>query len=119
MYHQAKLSSAAKLAAINREYEHKQQLIEKAKAEYSKSKSPASAKTESGGSTFVPAFVIFPSRASGLQHILTWICLENIVSSMLNCLQSSANRLRIVIRDPNDSRFDLEAYLNVVDAENL
>jgi len=41
MYHQAKLSSAAKLAAINREYEHKQQLIEKAKAEYSKSKSPA------------------------------------------------------------------------------
>ncbi|KAH8781803.1 putative ATP synthase subunit E, mitochondrial [Hyaloscypha finlandica] len=73
MYHQAKLSSAAKLAAINREYEHKQQLIEKAKAEYSKSKSPASAKTESGG----------------------------------------------IIRDPNDSRFDLEAYLNVVDAENL
>jgi hypothetical protein len=38
---------------------------------------------------------------------------------MLNCLQSSANRLLIVIRDPNDSRFDLEAYLNVVDAENL
>ncbi|KAE9373145.1 putative ATP synthase subunit E, mitochondrial [Stipitochalara longipes BDJ] len=71
VYHQAKLSSAAKLAAINREYEHKQQLIDRAKAEYSKSKLPASAKTESGG----------------------------------------------IIRDPNDSRFDLEAYLKVVDAE--
>lgn len=53
LYHQAKLSSAAKLAAINREYEHKQQLIDKAKAEYTKSKLPASAKTESGGSTFL------------------------------------------------------------------
>ncbi|PMD41769.1 putative ATP synthase subunit E, mitochondrial [Hyaloscypha variabilis F] len=72
LYHQAKLSSAAKLAAINRDYEHKQQLIDRAKAEYSKSKLPASAKTESGD----------------------------------------------IIRDPNDSRFDLEAYLKVVDAES-
>ncbi|PMD26843.1 putative ATP synthase subunit E, mitochondrial [Hyaloscypha hepaticicola] len=72
MYHQAKLSSAAKLAAINREYEHKQQLIEKAKAEYSKSKLPPSAKKEDSGIT----------------------------------------------RDPNDSKFDLEAYLNTIDKEN-
>ncbi|KAN0098836.1 putative ATP synthase subunit E, mitochondrial [Hyaloscypha variabilis] len=72
LYHQAKLSSAAKLAAINREYEHKQQLIDRAKAEYSKSKLPAGAKTESGE----------------------------------------------IIRDPNNSRFDLEAYLKVVDAES-
>jgi F-type H+-transporting ATP synthase subunit e len=54
MYHQAKLSSAAKLAAINREYEHKQSLIEKAKAEYSKKNSPPSAKTEGGDGTFSP-----------------------------------------------------------------
>ncbi|CZR54242.1 related to F1F0-ATP synthase subunit E [Phialocephala subalpina] len=72
LYHQAKLSSAAKLAAIDREYQHKQSLIEKAKAEYSKKNMPASAKTEGGD----------------------------------------------VIRDPNDSRFDLEAYLKVVAAEN-
>jgi F-type H+-transporting ATP synthase subunit e len=59
MYHQAKLSSAAKLAAINREYEHKQSLIEKAKAEYSKKNLPPSAKTEGGDRMFVPASDIF------------------------------------------------------------
>lgn len=52
LYHQAKLSSAAKLAAIDREYEHKQKLIEQAKAAYTKKNLPASAKTESGGRTF-------------------------------------------------------------------
>merc|ERR1712058_4117 len=71
IYHQAKLSSASKLAAINREYEHKQSLINQAKAEFSKKNAPASAKTASGG----------------------------------------------IISDPNDSRFDLEAYLNDLDAK--
>jgi hypothetical protein len=52
IYHQAKLSSASKLAAINREYEHKQSLINQAKAEFSKKNAPAVPKTGSGGSTF-------------------------------------------------------------------
>ena len=51
-YHQASLSASARLAAVNREYERKQSLIEKAKAEYSKKNLPASAKTEGGDSTF-------------------------------------------------------------------
>jgi hypothetical protein len=54
LYHQATLSASAKLSAINREYEHKQSLIEKAKAEYSKKNMPADKKTESGDSTFYP-----------------------------------------------------------------
>jgi hypothetical protein len=70
LYHQAKLSSAAKLSAINREYEHKQQLIEKAKAEYSKSKSPASAKTEDKGSTLLLGFVIFHLPSFGTPLII-------------------------------------------------
>ncbi|KAH8593682.1 putative ATP synthase subunit E, mitochondrial [Bisporella sp. PMI_857] len=72
IYHQAKLSSAAKLAAIDRDYEHKQKLIEQAKAAYVKKNLPASKKTEGGD----------------------------------------------IIRDPEDSRFDLEAYLNSVAAES-
>merc|ERR1712225_134983 len=52
-------------------YEHKQSLINQAKAEFSKKNAPASAKTASGG----------------------------------------------IISDPNDSRFDLEAYLNDLDAK--
>jgi ATP synthase E chain len=120
MYHQAKLSSAAKLAAINREYEHKQQLIEKAKAEYSKSKLPASAKTEGGGSTFVLRFVISTLPSCGIAATTGLNLLENCVSSWLDCSHSwnIANGIQIVIRDPNDSKFDLEAYLNVVAAEN-
>ena len=50
VYHQASLSTAAKLAAIDRQYEHKQKLIDQAKAEYSKSKLPQSAKTSEGKS---------------------------------------------------------------------
>jgi len=72
VYHQASLTSAAKLAAVNREYEHKQKLIEQAKAEFSKRNLPPSAKTAGND----------------------------------------------IIRDPEDSRFDLEAYLNTLAAEN-
>jgi F-type H+-transporting ATP synthase subunit e len=54
LYHQAKLSTSAKLAAVNREYEHKQSLIEKAKAEYTKKNQPSSQKTEGGGGMFDP-----------------------------------------------------------------
>ena len=78
MYHQAKLSSAAKLAAINREYEHKQQLIEKAKAEYSKSKLPPSAKKEDGGSTFAPAYVLYLLRNFGVTDFLDFGCAREI-----------------------------------------
>ncbi|KAG4432708.1 hypothetical protein IFR05_011808 [Cadophora sp. M221] len=48
-YHQAKLSSASKLAAINREYERKESLINQAKAEFSKKNAPAKPSTGSGG----------------------------------------------------------------------
>jgi hypothetical protein len=61
LYHQASLSASAKLAAINREYEHKQSLIEKAKAEYSKKNKPAN-KTESGGSKSYEFLMIFHPR---------------------------------------------------------
>lgn len=54
VYHQASLSTAAKLAAIDRQYEHKQKLIDQAKAEYTKSKLPESAKTSEGKSMLYP-----------------------------------------------------------------
>lgn len=78
MYHQAKLSSAAKLAVINREYEHKQQLIEKAKAEYSKSKLPPSAKKEDGGSTFAPTSVLYIWRSLGIMNCIDFGCVGEI-----------------------------------------
>ncbi|KAK3341227.1 ATP synthase E chain-domain-containing protein [Lasiosphaeria hispida] len=42
-YHQRSLSTAQQTVAAKREYEHKQDLINKAKEAYAKSKAPASA----------------------------------------------------------------------------
>ncbi|KAI9855092.1 MAG: hypothetical protein M1824_006300 [Vezdaea acicularis] len=69
--HQLTLSASAKSAQIDRDYAHKQSLIQQAKAEWTKKTMPAEKKTEGGG----------------------------------------------IITDPNDSRFDLEAYLNMKAAE--
>jgi hypothetical protein len=65
LYHQASLSTASKLAAVEREYKHKQDLIEKAKAEYTKKNLPPSQKTEGGDSMFAryqhPTLRAYPS----------------------------------------------------------
>ncbi|KAI0151897.1 ATP synthase E chain-domain-containing protein [Hypoxylon sp. NC0597] len=47
--HQRSINAAQKAAAAQKEYEHKQHLIEQAKAEYAKSKSPARTTTEKSG----------------------------------------------------------------------
>jgi len=61
VYRQASLSSAAKLAAIDREYQHKQSLIEMAKVEYTKKNLPPSEKKEGGDSMLDPVFSLaFP-----------------------------------------------------------
>jgi len=120
LYHQAKLSSSAKLAAINREYEHKQSLIEKAKAEYSKKNLPPSAKTEGEDSTFDPLLSRFyPLAILGPKEFLgsaIWPKRHEIVEE--GVVLNIANGVWIVISDPNDSKFDLEAYLNKVAAEH-
>jgi len=48
-YHQRTITSTQKLAAEKKAYEHKQSLIEQAKAEYTKSKQPPSPSSSSGG----------------------------------------------------------------------
>ena len=49
IYHQASISSREKLNKINREYKHKEELINKAKAEWAKKTMPAESKMASGG----------------------------------------------------------------------
>ncbi|KAI9702148.1 MAG: hypothetical protein M1836_001493 [Candelina mexicana] len=65
--HQASLTTQEKLAADKHEYDKKESLIQRAKAEYTKKTMPPEKKTEGGG----------------------------------------------IITDPNDSKFDLEAYLTM------
>ncbi|KAI9746099.1 MAG: hypothetical protein M1818_000780 [Claussenomyces sp. TS43310] len=104
IYHQASISASNKVAAINREYEHKQSLITQAKAEYSKKNSPASVKTEGGDMGMVQFEKEFPKL---------WIQ----VSTSGNFENSRLIYRHVVIRDPMDSKFDLEAYLNDLDAK--
>ncbi|MCJ1351591.1 MAG: hypothetical protein MMC33_001575 [Icmadophila ericetorum] len=49
VYHQSALSSQAKIHETNREYAAKQNLIAKAKAEWTKKNLPADKKTSGGG----------------------------------------------------------------------
>ncbi|KAF3061507.1 putative mitochondrial f0 subunit e protein [Daldinia childiae] len=44
--HQRSINATQRVAAAKKEYEHKQQLIEKARAEYARSKNPALAASE-------------------------------------------------------------------------
>jgi hypothetical protein len=57
------------------------------------------------------------NQIGSAKFIWRWMCLRNLIPAV-GSLWDIADGLRTVIRDPNDSRFDLEAYLKVVDAES-
>ncbi|KAL1861589.1 hypothetical protein VTK73DRAFT_7012 [Phialemonium thermophilum] len=48
-YHQRSITASQRAAAAQREYQHKQELINKAKEEYSKLKNPKPASATTGG----------------------------------------------------------------------
>jgi F-type H+-transporting ATP synthase subunit e len=68
-YHQRTITQHVRSEQAQREYKHKEQLIAQAKAEFAKSKQPASAKTDSkAGRTFLPRSIearSFPFFALG------------------------------------------------------
>jgi F-type H+-transporting ATP synthase subunit e len=92
-YHQRKITSSDKAAAAKREYEHKQSLINQAKAEYSKLKAPAPAATASSSGRKFP---------------------EEILGTMKQPGRSIANMPLLVNQDPMDPKFDLEAYFEAL-----
>lgn len=87
-YHQRQITVAQRATAAKREYEHKQQLIEQAKAAYSKSKQPASANT-TGGRELQP----IPAIRGAAQ---------------------AANSEDPVNQDPMDPNFNLEAFFDAL-----
>ena len=92
--HQRTITATQKSAEAQREYQHKQQLINKAKDAYAKSKQPAAASTAaaSGGEFALPRSFSF------------------------SCLAVGASRLTHVTaaQDLNSPNFDLEAFLEGV-----
>lgn len=91
--HQRTINATQRAAAAKKEYEHKQQLIEKARAEYAKSKNPALAASEKSPCTFS-------------------------MFSMVTCESNRMLTVRLVNQDPMDPNFDLEAYFNALAAQN-
>lgn len=85
LYRQSTLNTQAKLAEHEREYKHKESLIQKAKAEWAKKNAPADTKN---GRTYYP---------------------------QQQCWNRDKGRLidqtAIVITDPEDPKFDLEKFL--------
>lgn len=103
VYHQSSLNTKAKSAEIDREYKRKESLIEQAKAEWKKKTLPADKKTESGGSMLtLIAPLLYSGRPSGGRELLCEFLLTHLAT---------------VITDPEDSRFDLEAFLTSKAAE--
>lgn len=52
LYHQTAINSSDKTAALNKEYERKQQLIDQARAAYAKKNAPKETKSTSGGGVY-------------------------------------------------------------------
>lgn len=105
--HQRSINAAQRAAAEKHQYEHKQQLIQKAKEEFARKKNPASAST-TGGREYFPrsrwqsfGFLSFVGREPGEmqsfyrepQHTLTNIPVN---------------------QDPMDPKFDLEAFFDAL-----
>lgn len=100
----------AKINASKREYEHKAELIEKAKAEFEAKQNPS----KGDGSTDSQLPISPPLRLALTVALLAGAALG---------LQSdrgdrNADSPATVIRNPEDKNFDLEKYLNAVFAEN-
>jgi F-type H+-transporting ATP synthase subunit e len=94
-YHQRTITASTKRAEAQREYEHKQELIRKAKDEYTKSRQPALSTPATGGGEFWrPKYRRRPAEAA----------------SGLVCESAADNR--IVKQDPMSPNFDMEAFMN-------
>lgn len=105
--HQRSINAANRVASEKRDYEHKQQLIQKAKEEFAKKKNPAPLGSTTGGREYRPPEAYqsgvlerSPDGASTLgkgECKLTW---------------------ETVNQDPMSPNFDLEAYFNALVKES-
>lgn len=99
--HQRKISATQKAETAKQEYEHKESLIQKAKAEYARLNRPVAA--GNGGMLRLCATA---KRMSSTSPVSWNGIREPILTSMP------------VIRDPMDPNFDLETFLNNLEKES-
>lgn len=112
--HQSSLTSHAKAAKIDREYQHKESLIQQAKAEWLKKTLPPEKKTETGGGTWRLYSAI--TRCRDLKILGLGLGSASFIYHSY-CARG-ADILTIVITNPDDKNFDLEAYLTMTAANS-
>lgn len=100
-YHQRKISATQRSIAQGREYKHKQELIDKAKAAYAESKKPKSAIAEAAAKTGGCKSTALTRPSFSLDSRLAIY-----VGTRLTYLP--------VNQDPMDEKFDLESYLQAL-----
>jgi len=93
--HQRSITATQKSQAAKRDYEHKQKLIEQAKAEYAKKKNPVAATTSDNGRMF-PFYPATPNR--------------------LEIMERRTDRATVA-QDPMGPNFDLEKYFEALMAQ--
>jgi F-type H+-transporting ATP synthase subunit e len=100
-YHQRTITASTKKAEARREYEHRQELIQKAKDEYTKSKQPASSTQATGGSTF--EYTFHTSKA----------LMRPGIGTLSKPLRIPTNNVAVK-QDPMSPNFDMEAFMNAL-----
>lgn len=105
--HQRSINAANRVASGKRDYEHKQQLIQKAKEEFAKKKNPAPLGSTSGGREYRPAETdqsAVPGRRPGVASTLG--------KRGRKLMWATVNQ------DPMSSNFDLEEYFKALVKES-
>ncbi|KAK2610517.1 hypothetical protein N8I77_003942 [Diaporthe amygdali] len=102
--HQRSINAANRVASEKRDYEHKQQLIQKAKEEYARKKNPAPLGSATGGREY--------RLPESNQSFTPGRCPDNVIKR--------GHKLTPVLvnQDPMSSNFDLEAYFNALVKES-
>jgi F-type H+-transporting ATP synthase subunit e len=105
-YHQRSLNAQFKMNDLTRKYQAEESLIAKAKAEYTKKTMPKESKTAGGDGEDSFSYSLLCGKE--MRRLSRHYCDFSPIQS------TRANRsFTLVISDPNDPRFDLEAYLTM------
>lgn len=104
--HQRSINAANRVASEKRDYEHKQQLIQKAKEEFAKKKNPAPLGSTTGGREYRPpetCQIDVPGQSGAVRRL--WRRERRLTKETVN-------------QDPMGPNFDLEAYFNALVKES-
>ena len=132
-YHQASLTAKTKAAHVDREFENQASLIAKAKAEWVKKTMPKDVKEGAGEFCCLLARMVvwkptvvgnFSVGGENVVCLECWACMRigNTRIGFNISREGRSNRwanfvIFAVISDPNDPKFDLEAYLTLSEAK--